>query len=157
MSTETPPHAFAKPLPLDVYVDGSYRNERTLFGFIVVEGNKARYQERGELTGPVTAMHQIGGELKAVVNAVQWAKKNAQPIVICYDYVGIECWVADLFGKKPWKTKNPWTAKYRHFMLANSDWVVRMKRVKAHSGHHWNETVDAFVGATETDITPSGA
>jgi ribonuclease HI len=136
------------PTPLEVYVDGSYKGGRVLFGFMVVENNQCIHKERGELQGEVTKMHQIGGELKAVLSALSWAKKEQRPITICYDYLGIEMWVADLFGKRPWETKNKWTEGYRSFLINNQQWLVGMKKVKAHSGHFWNTKIDEFVGET---------
>lgn len=137
---------------IEVYVDGSYRAGRVLYGFLVVSEGQCIHRERGELTGPVTKMHQIGGELKAVICAIAWARKHGKAVEICYDYTGIECWVGDLFGKSAWKTSNEWTARYRQYVLDNRSWVKSMRKVKAHSGHAWNDQVDAYVAATGTDI-----
>lgn len=131
---------------LTIYVDGSFKNEKAQWAFIVVDGDKVEYQERGELTGGINEMRQIGGELKAVIQAICYARRVGIPAKIHYDYNGIEKWVADLFGGKPWGCNKEWTQKYRDFVLKNGKHVHSFVKVKGHTGDFWNEEVDKLAG-----------
>lgn len=131
---------------LDIYVDGSFKNDKAQWAFIVVEDDSVVYRERGQLEGGINEMRQIGGELKAVIQAVCYARRVQIPAKLYYDYNGIERWVADLFGGKPWKTNNEWTTKYRDFMLKNGKHVHSFVKVKGHTGDKWNEEVDKLAG-----------
>lgn len=127
---------------VDIYVDGSFRDEQACWAFIVVENDKQVYGAKGRLSGPINEMRQIGGELKAVIMAVCYARRLNVKARIFYDYNGIENWVAEISGKKPWNTNNEWTTKYREWMLANRQYVDSFVKVKGHSGDKWNEEVD---------------
>ncbi len=132
--------------PLIVYVDGSFKNEKAQWAFIVIENETVIYQERGQLEGEINEMRQIGGELKAVIQAICYARRVQRPAIIHFDYNGIEKWVADLFGGKPWQTHKEWTAKYRDFVMKNGQYVHSFVKVKGHSGDKWNEEVDKIAG-----------
>jgi ribonuclease HI len=127
---------------LTIYVDGSFIGEETGWGYVIVNGDEVVKTDFGVLTGEITSMHQVGGELKAVIEAVQYCKKNDKQAVIYYDYEGIEKWIADLFGGKPWKTNNEWTTKYRTYMLKHKDFIRSMTKVKSHTGVKFNEMAD---------------
>ena len=132
---------------LEVYVDGSFMQEKAKWAFIVVEGETVIYSERGTLEGEINSMRQIGGELKAVIQAVCYARRVKIPVKIHYDYNGIYRWVCDLFGEKAWGTNNEWTTKYRKFILENAPNIHSFVKVKAHSGNKWNEEVDKIAGS----------
>ncbi len=131
---------------LIIYVDGSFKNDKAQWAFIVVENNQAIYSERGELTGEINKMRQIGGELKAVIQAICYARRVGIPAIIHYDYNGIEKWVADLFGGKSWNCNNEWTQKYRDFVVKNRKHIDSFVKVKGHTGDFWNEEVDKLAG-----------
>ncbi len=132
---------------LEIYVDGSFLNEKAQWAFIVVEDDAAVYSERGQLEGEINEMRQIGGELKGVIQAICYARRVGIPARIYFDYNGIEKWVADLFGGKPWGCNKVWTQQYRDFVLKNGKWVHSFVKVKGHAGNKWNEEVDKLAGS----------
>jgi ribonuclease HI len=133
--------------PLIIYVDGSFKNDKAQWAFIVVEDDAVVYQERGELVGGINEMRQIGGELKGVIQAICYARRVGIPAKIHYDYNGIYNWVADGFGGKAWQCNKEWTQKYRDFVMANLKHVHSFVKVKGHSGDKWNEEVDKVAGS----------
>lgn len=133
--------------PLEIYVDGSFKNEKAQWAFIVVKDDAVVYSERGELLGDINSMRQIGGELKGVIQAICYARRVGVPARIYHDYNGISRWVADLFGGKAWNTNSEWTTKYREFVVKNAEWVHSFVKVKGHTGDKWNEEVDKLAGS----------
>lgn len=132
---------------LQIYVDGSFLNEKAQWAFVVIEDDAVAYQERGQLEGDINSMRQIGGELKAVIQAICYARRVGIPADLYYDYNGIYKWVADGFGEKAWQCNKVWTEKYRDFVLKNRQWVNSFVKVKGHSGDRWNEEVDRLAGS----------
>lgn len=124
------------------YVDGSYNEAlgRYAFGcvFLLPDGEIVRRSGNGCSPGTL-AIRNVGGEMLGAMYAVQWArKKGFSSIEICYDYSGIECWATGA-----WKTKNELTKKYAAFMQRQSNFIaVTFKKVKAHTGDHYNEEAD---------------
>ncbi len=133
---------------IEVYVDGSFLNEKAQWAFIVVEGDAVVHQDRGELEGEINEMRQIGGELKGVIQAICYARRVGVPAKIYHDYNGIYLWVADGWGEKAWSCKKKWTQGYRDFVLANRKHVHSFVKVKGHAGDKWNEEVDKLAGST---------
>ena len=119
------------------YVDGSFLNKKIGYGSVIMQGNKILHEISGVMDHTYAAHHQIGGELKAVIETVTWCKKNKiNDIHIYYDYKGIEMWAQ---GK--WKAKNELTQKYQAFMVKQSI-TFHFHKVAAHSGNRWNEHAD---------------
>ena len=132
--------------PIDIYVDGSIKNGEALWGLVVVEGDVMIYSSSGRLSGEINEMRQIGGELKAAMEAVRYARTNRIKVRIFHDYNGIFNWVADGWGGKAWQCNNEWTQKYREFILKNKEWIHSFVKVKGHSGNKWNEKADEVAG-----------
>lgn len=132
---------------IEIYVDGSFLNEKAQWAFIVVENDTAIYQERGQLEGEINTMRQIGGELKGVMQAICYARRVGTPAKIYHDYNGIFYWVADGWGGKAWRCNKHWTESYRNFVLANRKHVHSFVKVKGHVGDKWNEEVDKLAGS----------
>jgi ribonuclease HI len=130
---------------LNIYVDGSFLEETVGWAFIILDSSdKVVHSASGTLSGEISSMHQVGGELKAVLEAISYCKKCQKVAKLFYDYEGIEKWVADLFGGKPWKTNNQWTQKYRAYLLENKGFIHSMEKVKSHTGNVGNELVDSL-------------
>lgn len=125
---------------LDIYTDGSFNGQNSSWAFIVIEDNKPIFQNKGVLEGDINKMWQIGGEIKAVENAVLWARKNNCQININYDYLGVEHWAT---GK--WRAKNEHTKAYATFMQEHSKYINKYVKVKAHSDNQYNNLVDSLV------------
>ena len=133
---------------LDIYVDGSYSNGQTKWAFIVVEDDAVIHSNSGVITDPVICEgRQVGGEIQAVIECVEWAKQNKTKINIFYDFANLRHWVSDIWGEKPWKTTKNYTNDYRNFMLRNRSFICKMIKIKSHTGNKYNTLVDELVGA----------
>ena len=134
---------------VDIYTDGNYHSYDGIatWGFVVVKNNKEIYREKGNITDKITLEGwQVGAELEAVKQGIEYCKKNNYKCNIFYDYIGVFNWVKDLFNKgKPWKTKKPYTKEYRKFIGENKDYINSYSWVKGHSGDKFNEEVDGFI------------
>jgi ribonuclease H-related protein len=141
---------------ISAYVDGSFINGRIGYGAVLVENNRCIHEIRGSLDDRYQAHRQIGGELKAVLEALRWcAKQKIGEIHIYYDYKGIEMWAR---GK--WKAKTELTQKYQAFMIRQYI-LIHFHKVAAHSGDRWNEYADRLAkeGAmqeTKTEVKDCG-
>jgi ribonuclease HI len=135
---------------INVYTDGSWdvKGKFAKWAFIAVQDDKVIHQEKGEIhNAEVNEGQQIGGELKAVIQAVVWAKKNNHKIVVYHDYIGIRSWIADIYNEKPWNTNKSYTKKYREFMLKNKSYIENMIWIKGHSDNKYNNLVDELAGS----------
>ncbi|GAB5492032.1 MAG: hypothetical protein Phog2KO_22470 [Phototrophicaceae bacterium] len=120
------------------FVDGSYHQAKKTVGYGVVilknEKEVARFFGRVDT---YTKSRQIGGELRATMQVVQWCNENnIKAIDIYYDYKGIEMWAT---GR--WKAEKPISQEYRAFMQ-KSEVKIHWHKVKSHTGVHWNEVAD---------------
>lgn len=133
----------------NVYVDGSYnpKNKHVGWAYVIEDerSGKVGYFDNGYLDTEINEMRQVGGELKAVIEALLYIRKFNSKMNVYYDYEGIYKWVDDawLAKKKPsWKAKNEWTRKYRKFILDNKQFIARFEHVEAHTGIELNEMAD---------------
>ena len=94
-----------------VVVDGSWSSKNpNIVGWAYV--SKGGKKKSGKLTGDICKMHQVGGELKATMEAIQDAVKAGYTTVkIGHDYEGVDKW-----ANGEWETKNKWTAAYARFI-----------------------------------------
>ncbi len=119
------------------YVDGSFLNGRIGYGAVILRDNELLHEISGGLDETYSAHHQIGGELKAVLESVTWCKKNKiGELHIYYDYKGIEMW-----AKGKWKAKNDLTQKYQEYMI-RQEIVFHFHKIAAHTGNRWNDYAD---------------
>lgn len=130
---------------IDVFVDGaSHQDKKTVWAFIAVRGDKKIiHQVSGVLRGDICKMFQVGGELKAVMKAVEWAKENNYKININYDLEGTRFWMDG-----SWRCKNKWTQEYKKFVNENHEVINSWVKVTAHSGNHYHEMTDKLAGET---------
>lgn len=126
------------------YTDGSYRNDKATWGFVVTDGRKALVTDSGMVTkvDATTNGRQVVGELAAVMRVVLWAKRNNAKVLIYHDYKGISKWCTG-----EWKAKKPVTQKYVQFMRKHKDYVVGFVKVKGHSGDRFNNMADNLAGS----------
>lgn len=135
---------------MDVYTDGSYLNGVAKWAFIVVEGDEAIYSASGIITDPeIIQGWQIGGEIQAMIEAINYGKSIGRKVRIFADYVGCKMWVADLWGGKPWKTNKPYSQAFREFVLQNQEWLIEVVKVEAHTGNYWNEKTDELASKSK--------
>ena len=122
---------------ISAYVDGSFMNKTIGYGSAILKGNKLIHEISGKMDDKYEEHHQIGGELKAVIETVNWCNKNnINDLHIYYDYKGIEMW-----ARAKWKANKELTQKYQAFMIKQSI-TFHFHKVAAHSGNRWNEHAD---------------
>ncbi|MDR0823108.1 MAG: hypothetical protein LBN20_04945, partial [Endomicrobium sp.] len=90
----------------EAFVDGSYFDGITGYGAAIYLGDIAKAQLSGTVEN--TQAHQIGGELKSVIETLKWCEENnVEEIRINYDYIGIE-----KFAAGSWQAKNELVKEY---------------------------------------------
>lgn len=126
----------------NIYVDGSYKNSRYSWAFVVYDGPTVIHEEGGAgESAEAAVIRNVAGELEATVNAVKWAEKEGiQPITIHHDYIGISEWAVG-----SWKTNNPITEGYARYIKQRLDWI-RFHKVPGHAGIEGNERADKLAG-----------
>lgn len=122
---------------LDVYVDGSYKDGRYSWSFVVYNNDTLIHKDAGVGTNTqAAAMNNVAGELAASMRAAKWAAANKKRIIIHHDYQGISSWVDG-----SWKAKNEMTKAYKAFMAKYRD-IVSFNKVAGHTGIEGNELAD---------------
>lgn len=142
---------------LKAYTDGSHKNGRLGWGFVVVHNDKEIERHCGLLEGPQSLIDQsnMAVEMAAAMRAASWAKDRGVQVEIISDQDGVECWATG-----EWRRKNEWTKKY-HAYMANHGHVAGFGSVQAHcnedwnDGHEWNSLADDLAKAA-TRQEPSG-
>lgn len=126
-----------------VYTDGSYTTDHphlTGWAYAFIDDDKVFKLKSGTNDDKhIVKMHQIGGELIAVMLACHEAKRDNIKIEINYDYTGIYYWAYD-----KWKAKKSFTKRYKNFIKPFvEDGTVTFKKVPK-SDHHkgFNKIVD---------------
>lgn len=141
----TNPYASPSLTVIQCYVDGSTRKGQvSSWAFVALKDDKIIFEQNGLLTGEITKTYQVGGEMQAAMEAVKFCKNHNFKCDIYYDLKNLYEWVSDLFGGKPWKTKNVWSHDYRNFMLSNKQYINKMIKVKSHSDNKFNDYVDSL-------------
>jgi ribonuclease HI len=123
---------------IEIDVDGSYSAGITSYAAVMRKNGKVIHELSGIVkAGEVEGSHQVAGEIRAVIEAVNWCEeKKIKSVIIYYDYLGLEMWAC---GK--WKAKKNLTKEYSAFMKARPlkiEWV----KVDSHTGVKWNEYAD---------------
>lgn len=123
----------------EIYIDGSYINDRIGWGAVILKNGEFRHELSGEITdSTIKSMRQVGGELKAAMESLQWCRRNGiSSYSLYFDYEGIRHWAAG-----SWQAKNPFTRAYRDFMQNNREVNIDFIKVAAHSGDRWNDRAD---------------
>ena len=123
---------------LQVYVDGSFIDGKIGYAFVVVQDGAVAHEHCGQVRDNwLLDMHQVGGEIKAVLEAIAWCQdRSIKEAEILYDFAGLELWATG-----QWEAKKPATQKYARFA---AEWpvAVRWRKIESHTGDHWNERAD---------------
>jgi len=122
---------------IKAYVDGSYMKEKIGYGAVLIKDNTIVAELSGKVDSIYNEHRQIAGELKSVLETVNYCKKNSiEKISIYYDYLGIEKW-----ARGQWKAKKKLTKLYQEYMKKQS-LTIYWHKVSAHSGNKWNDHAD---------------
>lgn len=132
---------------MKAYVDGSYHTKYKMssYGFLILNNSDEIIEtQNGIITNEeMNEMRNVAGEITAVLMVMIYCKSiGIKDIDIFYDYNGIEMWATNT--KKPWKTKNKFTERYRKCMLEcyKNGFNVKFHKVKAHSKDKFNDKAD---------------
>lgn len=122
----------------EIYVDGSHINGKVGYAFVVLKDGRKIKESFGIVTGePYTLHHQVGGEIKAVEEALAWCEQNGiKEVTIYHDFLNLEKWATGEF-----ETNNKLTTDYQKY-VQNSNVKIYWEKVPGHSGVKWNEYVD---------------
>lgn len=130
---------------INIFTDGSYHELKNVgkWAFVAVENDKIIFKNSGLITNKnwLTG-RQIACECQAVIEGLIWAKNNNYKAKLHVDYLGLICWINDLWNEKPWKTNKEYTILYREKVLELSEHLDSMVKVKSHSGNTWNNYAD---------------
>ena len=136
------------------YVDGSYKSDKTISYGVVICHNGKSYTTSGrrQVSGTQDSIRNVEGELTGAVAAVQFCEiHNIPNLILHFDYMGIGCWIIDESIKQdsikltPWKANHPITKSYQE-RVKKSNVKVYPRKVKAHSGHYYNDMADLLAG-----------
>lgn len=129
---------------LKAYVDGSYNQKTKEYScgvVLLLNGKELLFSKKGNAPH-LASMRNVAGELLGAQYAMAFALKNKgkfKELWIYHDYSGIEMWCTG-----QWKTKQSGTEAYKNYFQQRirGNIVVRFKKVKAHSGDHYNDIAD---------------
>lgn len=109
-----------------VYYSSDFADNEYSWDFTITNSkHQSVYAEMNRDNNPVllSLKNHIAGELKAVVNAINYATKNdLLPICIHYRYPGIKNWATGA-----WKTNHEAARKYQEYISAFKDAVRFVK------------------------------
>lgn len=129
---------------IDIYVDGSFDKETSVFswGVVVVNSSTNQVQEYKGCARNGESIHRnVAGEIYGSVLACKLAcKEGYNTLNLYYDYTGIKEWAVG-----NWKRNNTLTKRYYEFMQKVFETLdVNFVKVKAHTGNEFNELADAL-------------
>lgn len=121
-----------------VYVDGACLEGKTGYGFVLLYRNQVLAKCSGSIASGIwSESRQVGGELQAVMKALQWCDSHAVTgLRVFYDYEGICAWAT---GK--WKAKIAITQEYVRF-IQKSKTEIFWEKVQSHSDNPLNDIAD---------------
>ncbi|MCY1598008.1 viroplasmin family protein [Staphylococcus pettenkoferi] len=122
--------------------DGSYDKElkRYGYGLILIKSDiEDRFYNSGNNEKFVESRN-VSGEVFAVLEGLRICKANhLNKVTIYYDYEGLEKW-----AEGEWKVKSEISKHYIKELENYKELNIDFVKVKAHSGHEYNEQADAL-------------
>lgn len=129
---------------LHIYVDGSYNvaTEMFSYGLVAVRNEVIEYMENGaSCDNSQKQIRQIAGELKATIQAVEYAKlKGEKKIVILHDYEGIYHHALGTWERKDDSSKAYYDIMNKYMKEDGMD--IIFVKVDSHTGDIYNEITD---------------
>ena len=140
-------HYDAEPGTMYAYVDGSFRQGYSVYGYgvVIVSSGEVIKTISGFGSRPeYVSMRNVAGEVLGAVKAMEYAlESGAQKLVLYFDYQGIESWATGA-----WKRNNDLTKGYFEFVRSIRDRLrLSFEKVKGHSGDEFNEMADELAKA----------
>lgn len=127
---------------IHIATDGSFSKGRIGWGVVVVDWQVGDYKILQTLAGEFNKFpesRQIGGELHAVIEGLDWCwGQHYRHVTVIYDFIGIQKW-----ADGEWRTSKPvsrWYWQQIHKYKALLD--IRWHWTRGHSGHPLNELAD---------------
>lgn len=127
---------------LVAYVDGSYNDEKKIYGYgcILLYHDQiiCEYYGKGDNKENLL-MRNVSGEIMGAIKAISYAiENNYSDIDLYYDYKGIENWATH-----KWQANKPGTKQYVTFIQESIKKInIHFYKVAAHTGDTYNEAVD---------------
>ncbi|NLB78630.1 MAG: hypothetical protein GX796_07250 [Clostridiaceae bacterium] len=120
------------------YVDGSFIEGCTGYGAVILKEGSIVAELSGKLDTPEAFnSRQVGGEIQAVIEVLEWCKKErVKEISIFYDFQNIEKWATGKF-----RTNTPMTQAYKEY-IDNCKISIIWYKVESHTGIELNERAD---------------
>ncbi|NLX63640.1 MAG: hypothetical protein GX022_02510 [Clostridiaceae bacterium] len=120
------------------YVDGSFIEGSTGYGAVILKEGKIAAELSGKVDSEEAfASRQVGGEIRAVIEVLEWCKKeNVKEITIFYDFQNIEKWATGEF-----RTNTPMTQAYKDY-IDNCGISIIWHKVDSHTGIELNDRAD---------------
>lgn len=120
------------------YVDGSFIEGCTGYGAVILMDGTIVAELSGKVDTPEAfTSRQVGGEIQAVIEVLEWCKKEkVKEITILYDFQNIEKWATGKF-----KTNTPMTQAYKEY-IDNCDILITWHKVESHTGIELNDRAD---------------
>lgn len=126
---------------VEIYVDGSFEHGKVGYGVVILRDGQVIQELSGQAQTDIEH-RQVGGEITAVMRALEWCVANQiEEVTIYYDYSGLEAWAT-----RKWKANLPLTQQYARFM-ANCPVKITWRKVASHTGVQWNERADQLANA----------
>lgn len=120
------------------YVDGSFIEGCTGYGAVILKDGSIVAELSGKVDTPEAFnSRQVGGEIQAVIEVLEWCKKEkVKEITIFYDFQNIEKWATGKF-----RTNTPMTRSYKEY-IDNCSIIIIWHKVESHTGIELNERAD---------------
>lgn len=120
------------------YVDGSFIEGCIGYGAVILMDGTIVAELSGKVDTPEAfTSRQVGGEIQAVIEVLEWCKKEkVKEITILYDFQNIEKWATGKF-----KTNTPMTQAYKEY-IDNCDILITWHKVESHTGIELNDRAD---------------
>jgi len=123
---------------VDIYIAGSWNESLTQYGwsYVVVEDGQVIYTQYGAgSNSKYITSRQMGGEVAAVFQALDYANKNNYShIVLHYSYEGIEKWISVEMERKSEVSK----VYYYMFHKLKENVTVTFLALQGQTNHHFS-------------------
>jgi len=126
------------PCRYQAFVDGSFIEGSIGYGAVILDQGKPVAELYGRVDDPdAFASRQVGGEIRAVIETLEWCRKNRiAEICIFYDFENIEKWAVGSY-----KTNTPMTRAFKQY-IDTCGIRITWRKVESHTGVEFNERAD---------------